>query len=117
MSLPLDAAGAVTDALHTPLAHEPLPAEVVRSGAPSTGIRELGAFGGVEFGIWEMTEGAAIDTEVDEVFIVLSGTARVDFVAPPLPAIEVRAGSMVRLAEGMHTLWTVHETLRKVYIA
>lgn len=34
-----------------------------------------------------------------------------------LPSIEVRAGSVVRLTEGMRTLWTVHETLRKVYIA
>ena len=117
MSLPLDAAGTVTDALTLPLEHSPLPADEVRSGAPTTGIRELGSFGGVELGIWEMTEGAAVDTEADEVFIVLSGRARVDFVESSLPSIEVQAGSIVRLTAGMQTLWTVHETLRKVYIA
>lgn len=117
MSLPLEVAGVVTDALGAALAHDPLPAEVVRAGSPGTGIRELGAFGGVDLGIWEMTAGAAVDTEADEVFIVLAGSARVDFVEPPLPSIEVRAGSVVRLVAGMQTLWTVHETLRKVYIA
>ncbi|WP_336644379.1 cupin domain-containing protein [Microbacterium sp. USHLN186] len=117
MISPLDAAGVVTDALHERLFPDPLPAEVVRAGAPRTGIRELGAFAGVELGIWEMTEGAAVDTETDEVFIVLAGRARIDFVEPPLPTIEVRAGSVVRLAAGMQTLWSVHETLRKVYVA
>lgn len=117
MTVPLDTPGAVTDALQPMFTHEPLPVEVVRSGAPGTGIRELGSFGGLDLGIWEMTEGAAVDTEADEVFIVLAGSARVDFIEPALPSIEVRAGSIVRLSEGMQTLWTVHETLRKVYIA
>jgi uncharacterized cupin superfamily protein len=107
----------MTDALSLALVHEPLDAGVVRAGAPTTGIRELGAFGEVELGIWEMTEGAAVDTEADEVFIVLAGSARIDFVEPVLPSIEVRAGSIVRLDEGMRTRWTVHETLRKVYLA
>ncbi|MEV7632347.1 cupin domain-containing protein [Microbacterium sp. NPDC089318] len=117
MSRPLDAAGAVTDALQPAVAHEPLPADVVRSGSPGTSIRELGALAGVELGVWEMTEGAAVETESDEVFIVLSGSGRLDFAEPALPSIEVRAGSVVRLTEGMQTVWTVHETLRKVYIA
>lgn len=115
--MPLDTAGVVTDALHEPLSLDALPAEVVRAGAPSTGIRELGPFAGVEVGIWEMTEGTAVDTEADEVFIVIAGSARVGFVEPAMPSIEVQAGSVVRLAAGMQTLWTVHETLRKVYIA
>lgn len=117
MSRPLDTAGIVTDALREHVPQEPLSADAVRAGAPTTGIRELGPFAGVEVGIWEMTEGAAVDTEIDEVFIVLAGRARVEFIDPSLPSIEVRAGSMVRLAAGMQTLWTVHETLRKVYIA
>jgi len=116
-ALPLEVAGIVTDALSPTLPHEPLPADVVHDGTPGTGIRELGAFRDVELGVWEMSEGAAVDTEADEVFIVLAGAARVDFIAPALPSIEVRTGSVVRLTEGMRTLWTVHETLRKVYVA
>ena len=38
MTLPLDAAGVVTDALQPVFTHEPLPAEVVRSGTPATGV-------------------------------------------------------------------------------
>ncbi len=33
------------------------------------------------------------------------------------PPIEIGPGSVVRLVDGMHTTWTVHETLRKVYLA
>ncbi|MGX1792616.1 cupin domain-containing protein [Microbacterium sp. NPDC055312] len=117
MSLPLDRAAIVTDALHEPLARDSLSADAVRAGAPAVGIRELGTFAGVELGIWEMTEGAAVDTEIDEVFIVLAGSARIDVIEPAMPSIDVRAGSVVRLEAGMQTLWTVHETLRKVYIA
>ena len=63
------------------------------------------------------TPGVSRDVEVDEVFVVLAGSARIEFEQPVLPPIEVRAGSIVRLEEGMHTVWTVRETLRKVYVA
>jgi uncharacterized cupin superfamily protein len=63
----------------------------------------------------------ASDFEVEEVFVVLSGRARVEFVGVPdgaLPApIDIGPGSIVRLTAGMSTTWTVHETLRKVYLA
>lgn len=112
----LDAAGAVTDACDLTVIHEPLPVDEVVAGTPTAGVHELGAFAGVELGIWEMTPGTATDTETDEVFIVLSGRARIDFTDPPLPPVEVGPGSIVRLDEGMRTTWTVTETLRKVYL-
>ena len=111
------APGTVVDAAALPLAHEPLPASEVLSGAPTTGAVALDELSGIEIGIWEMTPGTASDTEADEVFVVLSGRARIEFVDPALPSIEVGPGSLVRLAEGMRTVWTVTETLRKVYIA
>jgi hypothetical protein len=46
-----------------------------------------------------------------------SGEATVDFVDPDLASIGLRAGWMVRLEAGMRTVWTVRETLRKVYVA
>ena len=67
--------------------------------------------------MWEMTPGAMRDVEVDEVFVVLAGDATVEFVDPALPSIELRPGSVVRLEAGMRTVWTVRETLRKVYVA
>lgn len=111
------AAGGGVDAVALTLVHEPLPADEVLTGAPTTAVRELTTIGGVEVGIWEMTPGTATDTESDEVFIVLSGHATIAFASTGLPDLEVGPGSVVRLAEGMRTTWTVTETLRKVYVA
>jgi uncharacterized cupin superfamily protein len=116
-------AGAVTDAAALPLEHEPVPSDPVVAGAPTTGyaaLDEPGAAddtGAGELGVWEMTPGAMRDTEVDEVFLVIAGRATVEFVEPPLPPIELRPGSVVRLDAGMQTVWTVTETLRKLFIA
>ncbi|WP_308010892.1 cupin domain-containing protein [Streptomyces sp. AC495_CC817] len=110
-------AGAGTDARTLALTHEALPAEEIVDGTPAAGSVALATVGGAEVGIWEMTPGTASDTEADEVFVVLSGRAVIEFVEPVLPPLEVAPGSVVRLAEGMRTVWTVTETLRKVYIA
>jgi uncharacterized cupin superfamily protein len=112
--------GTGVDASAIPLTHEPLPSDEIVAGTPTTAVHALATLGGdegVEVGIWEMTPGVASDTETDEVFVVLSGSARVEFIEPPLAAIEVGPGSVVRLAEGQRTVWTVTETLRKIYIA
>jgi uncharacterized protein len=109
MTLP---AGAVTDAASLVLAHEPVSADQVVAGSPTTGIHEIDE----TTGVWEMTPGAMSDVEVDEVFVVLRGDATVDFVESELPSIELRPGSVVRLEAGMRTVWTVRETLRKVYV-
>ena len=67
--------------------------------------------------MWEHTPGASTDVEADEVFVVLAGSATVAFEDPALQSIELRPGSVVRLTAGMRTVWTVRETLRKVYFA
>lgn len=112
-------AGAVTDAAALPLAHEPVPAEQVVAGAPATGhaALDVSADGTPELGVWEMTPGAMRDTEADEVFLVIAGRATVEFTDRALPSITLVAGSLVRLKAGMQTVWTVHETLRKLYVA
>ncbi|MDQ0728224.1 cupin domain-containing protein [Microbacterium sp. W4I20] len=110
-------AGTGTDAASLALTHEALPAEEVIAGAPTTASVPLSTLAGVEVGVWEMTPGTASDVEADEVFVVLAGRATIAFDEPALPSLEVGPGSVVRLAEGMRTVWTVSETLRKVYIA
>lgn len=105
------------DAGALPLAHEHLPADEVLAGAPTSAVQELATLGGIEIGVWEMTPGTATDTEADEVFVVLSGRATIAFASSGLPDLEVGPGSVVRLAEGMRTTWTVTETLRKIYVA
>ncbi|WP_247633834.1 cupin domain-containing protein [Microbacterium galbinum] len=109
--------GTGADAATLALVHVPLPASDVVSGNPTTAVHPLALLGGTEVGIWEMTPGTASDTETDEVFVVLSGRARIAFDDPDLPDLDVSPGSVVRLAEGQRTVWTVTETLRKIYIA
>ena len=96
-----------------PLADVP---EVQRiAGTPRTGAAKLGEFGGVTLGVWEMTPGTMRDVEIDEVFVVLHGAATVAFADGKITALE--AGDVVRLHAGQQTIWTVTETLRKVYLA
>ena len=71
--------------------------------------------GGLEIGVWEMTPGVMTDVEADEVFVVLSGSATIEF-ADGTATLRVGPGDVVRLAAGAETVWTVAETLRKVYL-
>ena len=111
------APGTGADAGALSLSHTPLPSEEVRDGAPTTASAVLATLGDTEIGAWEMTPGTASDVEADEVFVVLSGRAIIAFDDPDLPDLEVGPGSVVRLADGQRTVWTVSETLRKIYIA
>lgn len=98
-----------------PVALTPLPVSTVQQGSPEAGSRKLAALGVAEVGLWEMTPGAATDVEVDEVFVVLRGDATVAF--DDGESIELGPGSVVRLRAGDRTVWTVRETLRKIYIS
>ena len=85
-----------------------------RYGSGADGV--LGQWRGAEVGIWECEPGTYPDVEADELFVVLSGDATIKFHEPALPAIEIGPGDVVRLEEGMRTVWTVRKTLRKVYV-
>ena len=101
------------DAIHLLLDHEP--AEQVVDGTPTIGVCALGALGGVEVGVWEMTAGTVRDTEVDEVFVVLTGAGQVDF--EDGERVHLSPGVAVRLRAGERTTWTITTTLRKVWVA
>jgi uncharacterized cupin superfamily protein len=94
---------------------EPVPADQSVRDNPATGATAFGEFDGLEVGIWEMTPGVMTDVEVNELFVVLSGSATVEF-ADGTPAMRLGPGDIVRLAEESETTWTVTETLRKVYL-
>lgn len=106
-------------AVHVPdaeLVPEPLdPAQIV-SGAPEvTGKVVWESEDGRQIrGIWQITPGVVTDTEADEVFVVISGSATVEVDGGP--TLQVGPGDMAVLREGDRTTWTVHETLRKVYV-
>lgn len=93
----------------------PVAESQVVSGSPVVGVAELGLLGDREYGVWEHSVGASSDVEADEVFVVLFGAATVEF--SDGTAVSLGPGSVGRLREGQRTVWTVTETLRKVYIA
>jgi uncharacterized protein len=92
------------------------PAQVV-AGAPEVSELVLSESqdGRVLRGIWQMTPGVVTDTETDELFVVLSGRATIEFEDGTV--LKVGPGDVALLTEGAKTRWTVHETLRKVYQA
>ena len=105
----------VIGALDLIIAREPVAADQVVDGTPTTGFTTVTTFGELEVGVWEMTDGAMQDVESDEVFVVIAGRATVTFDADDR-VMNLSVGSVVRLAAGEHTVWTVTETIRKVYI-
>lgn len=96
---------------------EPWPLEdsQVVSGSPEVSglVLHTSADARVERGVWQHTAGVSRDVEADELFVVISGRATVTVEGGG--ALELAAGSVAVLHAGDHTVWTVHETLRKVY--
>ena len=110
--------GVAVDINALELQHSPVAADQLAAGSPGTGVHELGTFGGVELGVWEMSVGGMHDVEAEEVFLVTAGRATVEIHGDGGPrTMALAPGSLVRLDEGMRTTWTVHETLRKVYLS
>jgi uncharacterized protein len=89
------------------------PAQSV-SGGPSTGSAEVTSAGGVDVGVWSHTTGVSTDIEADEVFVVLSGRASIEFADGTV--LDVGPGDIGILPPGAATTWTIHEELRKVYV-
>ncbi|WP_168626633.1 MULTISPECIES: cupin domain-containing protein [unclassified Cryobacterium] len=106
----------VTAADSIVLTYEPVPETQVVAGRPRVGSAELHELDGHSVGVWELTVGAMADVEIDEVFVVLFGAATVEFVDEGR-SITLGPGSVGRLSAGQRTIWTVTETLRKVYFA
>jgi uncharacterized cupin superfamily protein len=64
-------------------------------------------------GVWQCTPGVVSDTEQDELFVVVAGRARVDVAGGA--TLDLFPGVAGILERGAKTVWTVTETLRKVY--
>ncbi|MFF9127252.1 cupin domain-containing protein [Streptomyces sp. NPDC014889] len=104
--------------LHVPdadLVPEPLEPEQIVSGTPEVTGKVVweSADGKQVRGIWQITPGVVTDTEADELFVVISGSATIQVEGGP--TLHVGPGDMAVLREGDRTTWTVHETLRKAY--
>src|SRR5699024_3582348 len=109
-----------TGALRLSLPHSPVECEQQTEGTyPTTGSHVLGELGGARIGVWEMSAGCMKDIEVDEYFVVLSGHGTVHVQGHngfTEQTQQLAQWSVVRLYSGMHTVWHVDQTLRKMYL-
>jgi uncharacterized cupin superfamily protein len=115
MPTDLKTTNTILDAFSLGLDPNPIPAGDILRGTPTSTIREVMEGDGLSIGVWELTPGTVTDTEADEVFVVLSGRATVEFDGDDR-VLHLGPGTIGRLGKGARTRWTVSETLRKVYI-
>lgn len=95
---------------------QPVPSGRVDYGTPREGTIELGRLGEHMAGIWELREGAVLDIEVDELFVVISGSATIKLIEEGR-SVEVKTGDVMRLTAGTKTRWIVKDHIRKVFLA
>jgi len=89
------------------------PAQVV-SGDPQVRVLSLHDADDLAIGVWQHGVGVSTDVEADEVFVVLAGSATIE--VDDGPVLQVGPGDVGLLPAGARTTWTVHETLRKIYV-
>jgi uncharacterized protein len=99
----------VWDATTTPIELEPT------VGDQEAGATDLGAFGEGSFGVWTITAGVSEDVEVEEVSVILSGRGTVEDLDTGA-VVQLAPGTVLRLAAGVRTRWTIVEPIRKVYV-
>ncbi len=93
---------------------DPLDPGKVVSGDPEVRVLALHDNDDLAIGVWQHSAGVSTDVEAHEIFVVLSGRATVEVADGP--TLEVGPGDVGLLPAGARTTWTVHETLRKIYI-
>ncbi len=103
----------VVHAQQLPLDPTPLDPDQVLAGTPDVAAAEV-SDAPLEVGVWQHSVGTSTDVEADEVFVVLKGRATIEVANGP--TLEVGPGDIGILQRGAETTWTVHETLRKVYV-
>jgi uncharacterized protein len=103
------------NAAELPLDPRPLDPQQIRAGSPQTFSRVLwkSVDGRHQRGVWEITPGVVVDVEVDEMFVVISGSATVEIEGQA--PLRLAPGHVGVLRAGDRTTWHIHETLRKVY--
>ena len=105
----------VMNAVSAELVCAPVDPSQVVDGAPTTGETLIGELGGTAIGVWEMTAGTMSDTEVEEVSIVIAGSASIQLVDEGR-VLAVGPGDVMRFAGGERTIWRVADRVRKVYV-
>lgn len=97
-----------------PLTHVALDAARDPSGTVTTAAASVASEGDMEVGVWEHSVGTSTDTEVEEVFVVITGEGTVTCAEGG--RIELAPGVVGLLPAGAKTTWTITKPLRKVWI-
>lgn len=100
----------VADAELTPEDPEP---DCVLAGNPVTSSVVLTNDDKGKYGIWQITPGTSVQFATAGMFVVLSGRATI--AVDDGPTFDVGPGDVSIWDGGERTVWTVHETLRKVW--
>lgn len=106
MAFPVQAA----DAELTPTGPEP---DDVLAGNRVTSNLVLAGHDNVRYGVWQITPGASVQVAPTGMFVVLSGRATI--AVDGGPTYEIGPGDVCIWDGGERTIWTVHETVRKVW--
>lgn len=101
-------------ATESPITHTPLDEADVVEGEVTTGEVELDTVDELAVGVWEHSVGTSTATEIDEVFVVISGRGTVTDSEGDV--IELAPGVVGVLPAGAETTWQVTEPIRKVWI-
>lgn len=80
----------------------------------TTGVAAVDIEGDMEVGVWEHSVGTSTDTEVEEVFVVITGRGMVT--CDRGGEIILESGTIGLLPRVRKTVWTITEPLRKVWI-
>lgn len=92
--------------------YDPEPDSVL-AGNPVTSITVLAAADKVKYGVWQITPGTSVQVATPGMFVVISGRATIE-VDGDL-TFDIGPGDVCICDGGERTIWTVHETLRKVW--
>lgn len=103
-------AARAADAELTPYDPEP---DSVLAGNPVTSGAVLAGDDKVRCGIWQITPGTSVQVATPGMFVVLSGRATV--AVDGGETFDIGPGDVCTWDGGERTVWTVHETLRKVW--
>jgi uncharacterized protein len=87
--------------------------DCVLAGNPVTSSLVLTSDDNVKYGIWQITPGTSVQVATAGMFVVLSGRATI--AVDGGPTFDIGPGDVCIWDGGERTIWTVKETLRKVW--
>jgi len=96
------------------LRHLPIKSGLAVTKGVTSAVSAVDTEGDMEVGVWEHSVGESTDTEVEEVFVVISGRGTVT--CEQGGVIDLVPGTIGILPAGSRTTWKITETLRKVWI-